>query len=156
MKYIIILMSLFVISNTWASDTVWVESDTTIWRNWMPLGDSVLVGDADGSQEIDMDDVVFLLEYIFGEGQSPMIYRSVDLYEYVHESYHVIISTDSTGEYKVEVFPHRRSTRFGQVSGQQWNDSLPIEELKILIDTGSTYWEHIDTLGTIDWKVIAQ
>ena len=125
-----------------AVDTVYVEVfDTTMHDIWLPLSHPIQSADADGSGAVDIDDVVYLMEYIFANGPEPYTYWTVDLFIYKHKSYHVIIDTTG-GEYDVQVFPHEYSRRFGEVSGQEWNDSIRVESFRL--DTN--YYEMIDTL----------
>ena len=120
MKYVMILI--FLIGTTvMAADTVYVETKDTSHTWWLPLGDSVLVGDADGSGNIDMDDVMFLLEYIFQNGQSPMVYRTVDIYfDYIDSTMALMDSCNPVATYDINCF----GKHFGLVSGQEWGDTL--------------------------------
>lgn len=122
MKYLIILI--FLIGTTvMAADTVWNTKDSIEHSEWLPLDDSVLVGDVDGSGNIDMDDVMFLLEFIFQNGQAPMTYYTVDIYfKWTAECGTVM---DSLPGWPIDwIYKGRTETRFGQVSGQEWGDTL--------------------------------
>lgn len=110
------------ISNAIAADTVWITKDSVEHSEWLPLGDSVLVGDANGSGFIDIDDMMYLQEYIFLGGQAPMIYHTVDIYFKWTGECGIVL--DSTGWPIDWIYKGRTGTRFGQVSGQEWNDSL--------------------------------
>jgi hypothetical protein len=117
MKHLTIILMFLIGTSCLAADTVWVETRDTTHTEWLPLADSVLVGDANGSGNIDMDDVIFLLEFIFQDGQSPMIYHTVDVYFDYTDSTQVVMDSCIP----VATYEHNcHGTRFGKVSQQPW------------------------------------
>jgi hypothetical protein len=108
-------------TSTLAADTVWVVTIDTSFSTRYELPEPVVVGDDNGSGHIDMDDVIYKLDYIFSNGPAPLVGRSVDI---------MFAFIDSTQEIQencetIKVLQHKiRGKHFGLVSEREWNDSL--------------------------------
>lgn len=122
MKHLALILIFLIGSVCAAQDTVWITKDSLEHTEWLSLIDSVMVGDANGSGAIDMDDVIYLLEHIFNNGPSPFVGRTADIYFKWTGECGVVL--DSTGWPIDWIFKGRTGNRFGQVSGQEWGDTL--------------------------------
>jgi hypothetical protein len=125
MKYIIILMSLFVISNAWAADTVWVVlEDTMLHHTLVQVPTAIQSGDDNGDGHIDMDDVVYKLDYIFGNGPSPVTYPTVLCYTRHVQGQHIVKEVVNGECVIVAVYPYSMYKRYAQPLQQEWGDTL--------------------------------
>lgn len=121
MNHLTMILVFLIGGSCWAADTVWVVTIDTSFSTRYELPDSVVIGDANGSQSIDMDDVIYLLEFIFNNGQRPFVGRSVII------KFAFIDSTQEMHENceTIKILQHKiRGKHFGQVSGQEWGDTL--------------------------------
>jgi hypothetical protein len=117
MKYLIILMSL-IATSCFAADTVWLETVDTMNHELLELREPVLVGDADNSGDIDIDDVVYLFEFIFQGGQSPPVYPSVQIRFAYTDSTRLVIENGVPIKNLLDE-GNLRGHRFGEISGQE-------------------------------------
>lgn len=57
---------------------LWRDQRDMEWALYYKLGGYYVAGDADHTEEVDIDDAVYLIGYIFSSGDPPVIYRSGD------------------------------------------------------------------------------
>ena len=119
----LLLICLLGTSTVTAADTVWIVTIDTMNHEPLQLIEPVIVGDANSSGYIDIDDVMYLQEYIFLGGQSPPVYSSVRIRFAYIDSTQVVMENGVPIKNLVDEGT-LRGHRFGQVSGQEWNDSL--------------------------------